>query len=808
MKIKIKSLCMILLACSALLSSCETPNETNRQSFDYNWKFALGDFPEASNSDFNDADWRSLNLPHDYSIEHPFQSTNATNSGGGFAYSGIGWYRKHFTLDKSNADKKVSVLFEGIYRNSEVWINGHYLGLRPNGYSSFYYDLTPYLKFEGENNVIAVKVNTMEQPSSRWYTGAGIYRHVWLQVTDKVHFEEWGVFAKTQTATKETANLSIDIDFVNEFDNPKNCEISTVLFDTNGNKVSENSSDYTINADDSLQITQQLIIDRPNLWSIDNPYLYELQVEIKSDGKVMDTYLTPFGIRTFAFDPDKGFLLNGEHVKLKGTNNHHDGGPLGAANMDYTFERQLTILKDMGCNALRMSHNPPAPELLKAADRMGFIVFNEIFDEWEVAKNKHGYAPHFYEWYERDIENWIKRDRNHASVFAWSIGNEVPEQWDSVRGPAIAKLIIAAAKKYDVSRPFTIGADGIPGINSSEMNDLFDLVGYNYQESMYKSDHENFPNRVIYGSETVMYPYHTGDCWQMRSYEEWLATLQEDYIAGEFLWTGFDYLGEGGIGEVIKECDKDLFWPWWPSKGAASGLVDICGFEKPSYYFRKAIWTDEPVVYVAVETDPTAKDLNNCSFWSWPKVWSHWNHDKSGDTLAVHVYTNIPDVELMLNNKSLGSQHWDINNQAFLVWNVPYEQGSLEAIGTLANGEKKSFKVQTAGKPSTIQLVADRSVLAANEQDVSYVKAILLDENNVEVPFADNTIFFEVTGEGELLATGNGDDKNHVSYKDAQTKAFYGKCLAIVRSGSEKGILTLTARSEGLPDAKILIKTQ
>ena len=802
---RIKPQWIILLMIWTLSSSFEVQKNTNRQLFDFNWKFALGDFPEASKTNFDDINWRSLNVPHDFSIEHPFDSTNATSSGGGFAYSGTGWYRKNFTLDKSTENKKVFILFEGVYRNSEVWINGHYLGLRPYGYSSFYYDLTPHLRSAGEKNVIAVKANTSEQMNSRWYTGAGIYRHVWLLTSDKVHFDEWGVFIKTQAASKSNAQLSIDVEIINEFTTKKNCKINTFLIDANGKKVSCQSSDFAIKAGDSLKLTQQLAVNSPNLWSINNPYLYKIQVEIKADGKVMDTYNTPFGIRTYKFDPNKGFLLNGEQVKLKGTNNHHDGGPVGAACMDYTFERQLTILKGMGCNALRMSHNPPAPELLNAADRMGFVVIDEIFDEWEKGKTKSGYSPHFYEWYERDVKNWIKRDRNHASVVAWSIGNEVPEQWDSIKGPHIASLILAAAKKYDTSRPFTIAADGIPGVNKSGMGNLLELVGYNYQESMYKRDHISFPNRVIFGSETVMYPYHSGDCWQMRSYEEWLSTLKEDYIAGEFLWTGFDYIGEGGIGEVVKECGKDLVWPWWPSKGASCGLVDICGFEKPSYYFRKAIWTNEPVVYIAVETDSTAKDWSNCSFWNWPKVLSHWNHTTEGDTLAVHVYTNMSDVELTLNNKSLGSQHWDLNKQAFLIWNVPYAKGTLEAIGTLPNGEKKTFRVQTAGKPAKIQLVADKQTLKANQQDLSYIKAFLLDENNVPVPFADNTIEFEVTGAGTLNATGNGNEKSHVCYKEKQTKAYLGKCLAIVQSGSEKGIISLTARSKGLPDVKVEI---
>lgn len=799
---------LLLLLIWILSSSIEATESTNRQLFDFNWKFAPGDFPEASKTDFNDETWRSLNVPHDFSIEHPFDSTNATNSGGGFAFSGTGWYRKSFTLDKSTDNKKVFIMFEGVYRNSEVWINGHFLGFRPYGYSSFYYDLTPHLKPAGERNVIVVKANTSEQMNSRWYTGAGIYRHVWLLTSDKVHFDEWGVFVKTQAVSKSKAQLSIDAEIVNEFNASKNCKISTFLIDANGKKVSGESSGFTIKAGDTLKVTQQLIVKSPQLWSINNPYLYNLRVEIKADGKLMDTYNTPFGIRTYKFDPDKGFLLNGEHIKLKGTNNHHDGGPLGAACMDYTFERQLTILKGMGCNALRMSHNPPAPELLNAADRLGFVVIDEIFDEWVNGKTKHGYSPHFYEWYERDVKNWIKRDRNHPSVVAWSIGNEVREQWDSIKGPEIAKLILAAAKKYDTSRPFTIGADGIPGINSSGMGNLLELVGYNYQESMYHKDHERYPKRSIFGSETLMYPYHTGSCWQMRSYEEWLSTLKKDYVAGEFIWTGFDYLGEGGVGEVINECGKKLIWPWWPSKGASCGLVDLCGFEKPAYYFRKAIWSDEPVVYIAVQTDSTAKDWTKCSFWSWPKVLPHWSYTTEGDTLAVHVYTNVPDVELKLNNKSLGSQQWDLNKHAFLIWNVPYEKGTLEAIGTMPNGEKKTFKVQTAGKPARIQLIADKQKLKANQQDLSYIKAFILDDNNVLVPFADNSIEFEVTGAGTLNATGNGDEKSHVCYKEKQTKAFLGKCLAIVQSGSDKGVIRITARSNGLPDVIVEIKVE
>ena len=798
-----------ILASMFLMFSCKNGPEveSNKLLFDFDWKFALGDYPEAYKPNFNDTSWKTLNLPHDYSIEQPFDSLAPSGGGGGYAFGGIGWYRKKFTLGKESENKKVVILFDGVYRNSEVWINGKYLGIRPYGYSSFSYDLTPYLNAANKENIIAVKVDTKKQMNSRWYTGAGIYRHVWLTTTDKVHFNEWGVFAQT-TKVNNNALINVDIELTNEHKLTKDCQITASLIDSTGKEVSNTSSDIHIKAGESLKLSHRLSVKNPTLWSIKNPYLYQLVVDIKSEGEILDTYSTPFGIRTFRFDPNKGFLLNGEHIKLKGTNNHHAGGPLGSACMEYTYERQLKILKEMGCNALRTSHNPPSPEFLNAADKLGFVVIDEIFDEWEKGKTDFGYSPHFYKWYERDVKNWIKRDRNHPSVVAWSIGNEVREQWDNTKGPEIGKLILAAARKYDTTRPFTIGADGVPGLNSSGLGEMLDLVGYNYQESLYEADHKKFPNRVIYGSETVMYPYHTGNCWQMRTYKEWLATLQKDYIAGEFLWTGFDYLGEAGIGEVIKECGKPLYWPGWPSRGARCGLVDICGFEKPSYYFRKAIWNDEPMVYIAVETEPSAKDWTTSSFWNWPKVDHHWNHKTEGETLAVQVYTNVPDVELKLNGKSLGSKHWNINNEAFLIWNIPYKEGVLEAIGKTANGKTVTNKLKTAGHAYKIQLVPDRKSIKANQQDLCYVKVFLLDKNDVPVPFADNEIKFEVTGTGKLNAVGNGDLLSNMFYKSNKTKAFEGKCLAIIQSTDKVGEITLKAHGDGLVGTQIIINSK
>ncbi|MBN1181547.1 MAG: DUF4982 domain-containing protein [Bacteroidales bacterium] len=800
---KLKTIYIALLIIFMALWSCNNNlhQSDNKFQFDFDWKFALGDQPGAEQYRYDDSGWRLLDVPHDFSIEQPFDSTNSTSGGGGYTYSGIGWYRKHFITEPYYIEKKVWVLFDGVYRNSEVWVNGHYLGIRPYGYSSFYYEITSFLNPVGEKNVIAVKVNTTEQPNSRWYTGSGIYRHVWLVTKNKLHINQWGVFARTIEANKNKAGIEVSIELNNDLNSDQFCTIMTKFLNTNNKQVAGTESIIEIKSGQYFTINQNIKIDNPELWSVENPNLYCLQVEVWSGNKMIDFYTTPFGIRTFRFDPDKGFFLNGKHVKLRGVNNHHDGGPLGAAVLNYTHKRQLEILKDMGCNALRMSHNPPAPELLDYADKMGFVVINEIFDEWMDGKTPAGYAPHFAEWYKKDVENWIRRDRNHPSVIAWSIGNEVKEQWGGMNGPKIAKMIIDESVKYDETRPFTAGCNGIPNVNSDGIGELLDLVGYNYHEAMYKDDHKNFPNRVIYGSETVMYPYHEYDCWQMRSYEQWLAGQLEDFVAGEFLWTGFDYIGEAGIGDVGHGCDFWKTWPGWPWRGASCGVVDMCGFPKPAYWFRKTLWGDEPMVYIAVQTDKSARNRDVCSFWNWPKVAAHWNHETIGDTLAVHAYTNVSEVELKLNDKSLGIRKWDLCNEAFLFWKVPFEPGKLEVIGKTEDGKIVTFLLQTAGEPAKIVLLPDRKIIKANRQDLSYVSVQLLDANNIPVPFANNTIEFEVKGAGKLLAVGNGNQQSHTPLRGNKMEAYLGKCLAIVKSTDKKGKITITASSKMLPVA-------
>lgn len=806
----IKTSCLPLLVVFMLVVSGTTAQKINNTKipFDFDWRFALNDQPGAEEPGFNDAHWRLLDVPHDFSIEHPFDSTYPTGAGGGYTYSGIGWYRKHFKTAPGFTGKKVWVLFDGVYRNSEVWINGHYLGIRPYGYSSFYYDLTPYLKPAGQENIMAVKVNTSEQPNSRWYTGSGIYRHVWLIAKNKLHIDQWGVFASTAGANNDKASIDISIALRNENNVDQSCTVITKLINAAGKEAAKAESKVQASRGMAQKIEQSLSINKPALWSVEQPALYQLQIEVRSGGTVVDKYVSSFGIRTAHFDPDKGFLLNGKHVKLKGVNNHHDGGPPGAAVLDGTYKRRLQLLKSMGCNALRMSHNPPSPELLAYADSLGFVVIDEIFDEWMDGKTQAGYAPQFSTWYEKDVENWIRRDRNHPSVIAWSIGNEVREQYNKEHALKIMPMLITAARTYDTTRPFTAACNEILNVNSSGMADLLDVVGYNYQEAYYKTDHEKYPNRVIMGTETVIYPYHPGSCWQLRSYEQWLEGQLKDYVAGEFLWTGFDYIGEAGIGDVGAGCEFWKKWPNWPWRGASCGVLDMCGFPKPAYWFRKALWNEEPMVHIAVQTEPSARDRNLCPFWSWPKVETHWNHDKKGDTLAVHVYTNVPEVELKLNGRSLGTRTWDLKNEAFLFWEVPYEPGKLEAIGKTADGRTVSFAVQTAGEPAAIALSPDRKVLKANRQDLCYVAVQLLDANGIPVPFAGNHITFEVTGAGKLCAVGNGNQQSHTPLKGNQMEAWQGKCMAIIQSTNKKGKITLTARSGSLRVATAVLEAE
>ncbi|MBN2806297.1 MAG: DUF4982 domain-containing protein [Prolixibacteraceae bacterium] len=795
----------LMLALLAVACNTKQKSYNHQLNFDFDWKFATGEHAGAEAIGFDDTQWENIDVPHDFSIEHPFSGEHSTGKSGGYAFSGIGWYRKHFKLPQYAENKKVHITFNGVYRNSEVWINGHYLGLRPYGYSTFHYDLTPYLNPGGEN-LLAVKVNTSNQPNSRWYTGSGIYRHVYLHLSNPVHLVPGGVHIQQRIIDEQKAVLNIHAEIDGVTEAGKELEILTTITGPDGKIVKQNHQKIATKAGAINLVNDSIFMEAPIFWSIDHPSLYKICVELYQQKERLDRYETKYGIRSIVFDPRLGMLVNGQRVKLKGTNNHHDGGPLGAACFDYTFERQLRILKSMGCNALRMSHNPPAPELLECADSMGFVVINEIFDEWENGKMPHGYAPHFKEWYQQDVADWIRRDRNHASVIAWSLGNEVYEQRMDTAGIRVLKTLLTEARKHDTSRPFTAACNEIPDANQSGFAELLDIVGYNYREPYYKSDHQQYPNRVIYGSETVIYPYHaSADSFPLRSNNDWFLGQQADFVAGEFLWTGFDYLGESGIGKGGTALHPWNQWPGWPWRSAICGVVDLCGFEKPAYWFRKALWSKEPVVHIAVPTSPAGNNIDEVPFWGWPEVEAHWNHPLKGELLKVQVYTNCPTVELLLNGKSLGSKAFDPQKEAFLTWDVPFEEGTLEAIGQSMQHETVKHNLKTAGQPASMVLTADRNSISAHRQDVSYCKLELLDAQGTPVPFDDRMIHFSIEGAGKIAAVGNGNPQSHTPFKGNHMETYLGKCLVIVQSSGQPGDIVVSASADGLQSISTVI---
>ncbi|MDG5767120.1 glycoside hydrolase family 2 TIM barrel-domain containing protein [Balneolales bacterium ANBcel1] len=785
-----------------IFSACATDYpQPGEQRINSDWKFALHDQPGAEAPGFDDSGWRMVDLPHDYSIEQPFDSAYATGPDGGYTFAGVGWYRKSFTLPDSTADQRVAIRFGGIYRNSDVWLNGHHLGSRPYGYVTIHYDLTPFLHPPGQKNILAVRADTRDQPNSRWYTGAGIYRNVDLLFSSPVHFPPGGVFIRTETLTRESALLRATAEIANGSTESRSLTLELTLRDRQGRIVAESSQNVNSGIGDTVMVEQVLEVAEPQMWSIEDPHLYRFEARLMDDGRLMDRYETDTGIRTFRFDPSEGFFLNGEHVKLKGTNNHHDCGPLGAACLESALERQLRILKEMGSNALRLSHNPMSVELLQLADRMGFVVISEIFDEWLEPKRPYGYAPHFMEWRERDIADWMRRDRNHPSVIAWSLGNEVGEQQTGESGADILRDLIDIASLHDTTRPFTVGMDHVDTAQESGFVQLLDLAGYNYGEPQYREHHEQFPDRVIYGSETLIHPLY--------DYDSWLTTYTEDFVAGEFLWTGFDYLGEAGIGGTAPFTPEPWnHWPKWPWRSAVSGVVDLAGFTKPGYWFRKALWSDEPVLHLAVQVDEDIPAWGAKHDWGWPDVLEHWNYSEPGREITVHAYTNLPEVELLVNGRPHGSQHWRLEERPYLTWRVPFEPGYVEAVGRLEDGSEQRFRLETAGEPAAIRLTPDRESIQKGKQDLAYVKAEIIDEEGRRVPFATVRITFSVQGEGSLRAVGNGDPTSHTPFTGSVMEAFQGRALAIILSGDRQGEITVTATSPGLEAASLTIAAE
>lgn len=798
-RLSIFTVCVFAVVCS---SAQRTVVKFNKE-----WKFFLGDDSSAKETKYDDSKWRTLNLPHDWSIEGNFSKDHPTTYNEGALPAGIGWYRKTFVAPASSKNKKLFVDFDGIYRNSEVWINGHFLGKRPNGYISFQYELTPYLKFGGEKNVIAVRVDNSEQPNSRWYTGSGIYRNVRLETKSKIAIDHWGTFVTTPEVNSQKALVNVRYQLGNSTDRSHRVQLVEEIYDAKGKLVaSQKSKDKIVAPKSDLNGFTSLVIQQPKLWSVERPYLYKLVTKIIENKKEIDRYETAFGIRYFNFDAQKGFSLNGKPLKILGVCMHHDLGALGVAINKRAIERQLQILKAMGCNAIRTAHNPPAPELLGLCDKMGFIVMDEAFDMWRKKKNKFDYSLDFDQWHKQDLEDQIKRDRNHPSVFIWSIGNEIREQFDS-SGTTIAKELAQIVKSLDATRPVTCAlTENNPQKNFIYQSHALDLLGFNYKLDDYPELPKRFPEEKMFASETAsalatrghydmpsdsirIWPpdaksknYGNPDYtvsaydntyayWGATHEQSWSAIKKNNFLAGTFVWCGFDFLGE----PVPYQ---------WPARSSYYGIIDLAGFPKDVYYMYQSEWTNKPVLH----------------------IFPHWNW-KSGDSVDVWAYYNNADeVELFLNGKSLGVKKKQ-GDSLHVWWRVKYQPGTLKAVSRRNGRTVLTREIKTAGAPAKILLTANRKMLKANGEDLSFITVTVTDAKGNVVPNADNLINFKVKGEGFIAGVDNGSQTSREPFKASFRKAFNGRCLVIVETKEKKGNIVVTAKSKGLQSSGLILQS-
>lgn len=800
-----KSLLLILLTI-LVLSCSRNENVRSRIDFTEDWRFQPGDVQTAQLPEFDDSGWRILNLPHDWSIEGEFSKDHPAKVNGGALPTGIAWYRKNFQVDHSWQQKMVFIDFDGVYRNSEVWINGHFLGKRPYGYSSFRYNLTPFLKFDGQANHLAVRVDNSTQPNSRWYTGSGIYRNVWLVATSPVYIDHWGTFVSTPEVSKNAASIKMEVKIRNVSHLNQDLKVQTELFDQMGKSVASTESDK-LDVDSTALVTQKLEIKSPELWCTEKPVLYKAITKIFAGGKLTDTYETPFGIRSFRFDPANGFFLNGKPLKILGVNNHHDLGALGAAFNTRAAERQLQILKEMGCNAIRMSHNPPAPELLDLCDRLGFIVMDEAFDCWAKKKMEFDYHIDWKDWHKRDLEDMVLRDRNHPSVMIWSIGNEIREQFDST-GIAIGKELAGIVRNLDSTRLVTCGlTEQDPAKNFIYQSKALDLISFNYKHLQYSDFPKKFPGEYLLAAENmsafatrghydmpsdsvriwpqaynkplVANPDFTAssydNChalWGATHEETWKVVKNNSFVSGMFVWSGFDFLGEP---EPYK----------WPARSSYYGIVDLCGFPKDIYYFYQSEWTNQPVLH----------------------LFPHWNW-KVGQLIDVWAYYNNADeVELFLNDVSQGIQS-KTTEKFHAMWRLKYEPGTIKAISRKDGKIVLAKEIHTAEKPAKIELFADRTILKADGRDLAFITVKITDKDGNLVPDAVNLINFKVQGSGLIAGVDNGCQTSLESFKANKRTAFNGMCLLIVQTSKSSGIIEIKASSDGLPIAGIVLKSK
>ncbi|MGC1391446.1 MAG: glycoside hydrolase family 2 TIM barrel-domain containing protein [Bacteroidales bacterium] len=805
------SLSLMLLSCSADNINNQSINNRNLP-FDTGWKFLRDGVSGAENPSFDDSGWRTLDLPHDWSIENfadsdnedhigPFTKTSEGGVSTGHVKGGTGWYRKHFKADNSYRMKNVSVCFDGVYMITTVWVNGKKAGDHFYGYTPFSFDISGLL-IPGSDNVIAVEVKNPGK-NSRWYSGSGIYRHVWLTITNPLRVAENGLYVKTNLLSQDTAQIQLSVKLKNS--DPKNSEgkLVTLISDMDDRVIAKTEKLVEIEPNGTLSVEQSLKITQPFLWSVDNPHLYRATSQVVVKGHIIDSYSVQFGVRTIEYSAGRGFLLNKNPLKLKGACMHNDNGLLGSAAFDRAEERRIEIMKANGYNAIRTSHNPPSKQFLDACDRLGMLVIDEAFDMWEHPKNPSDYSNYFKANWKNDLQSMILRDRNHASVIAWSIGNEIYERADT-SGQRIAGQLVRLVKSLDNSRPVTAAVCLFwdhPGTDWSASAKAFaslDLAGYNYEWREYENDHKKYPDRIMTGTES----------FPMEAFENWQQVEKDSWVIGDFVWTGMDYLGESGIGHVYydkRDASFSMPWPWYNSW---CGDIDITGQKKAQSYFRDVVW-GRSSLEMAVHTPLPAGKKEGISMWGWPAEYQSWTWPgDEGDTLQVSVYSRCQEVRLELNGKVIGQKQISDATRLTAKFTVPYSPGVLKVIGII-NGKEVATKVfKTAGKPSHLILSADRTRITADRNDLTYVSVEVRDKDENLVPNTDIIIKFTVSGVGELLASGNAAPDDMQSFRKPECKTFNGKCLAIIRPYAKAGSIKVNAEAAGLPNAMIEILTR
>lgn len=784
----------------AATASAAVESARQEELFDEGWRFHLGEVMEGAKPATRDTSWQGITLPHDWSAEAEFSPTNA--SGTGFLPGGIGWYRKTFNTEAAWAGRKVFITFDGVYRNAEVWLNGHALGRRPYGYITFQHDLTPFLVTDGAN-VLAVRVERENVADSRWYPGSGIYRHVRLTVTQPVHVTLWGNYITTPRVSAESADVVISTEVTNETAAAESVRVTWQIERPDGGKLAEFGEKQEMPPGSVCIFSGWQKCAAPELWSPETPALYTVVSRVFAGEQKVDETRTPFGIRQFYFDANKGFFLNGRNLKLKGVCLHHDGGAVGAAVPEDVLARRLKLVKEIGGNAIRCSHNPMSPGLYELCDRLGMLVMDEAFDEWELGKRKwvagrnvgkaerFGYSRECGQWGERDCADMVRRDRNHPSIVLWSIGNEIDYPTDpyvlaetrevegfaqdasqpqQTRLTVVAPKLIAAVKRYDPTRPVTMGLANLRSSQATGLAQMLDAVGYNYQEQDYAEDHRLFPTRVIYGSENG------------RGYEAWKVVADNPFIPAQFLWVGFDFLGEAGV---------------WPNHGSQAGLFDSRGFKKGAAWHRQAMWSDGPMVAIGAVSSPQEAERRRrrgglAPYWNWPET---------GGRLTVVAFSNCEEVGLRLNGRALETKR--VGEDRSVSFQVGYEAGELVALGFRQGRAVATNRLATAGPVAALRLEGDRAVLPAGGRSVAHVVVSIVDQAGNLVYGADDMLTVGVDGAGRLLGLDNGDMNDPTALKSRSKKAKGGQALVLVQAGAAPGVVRIEVSAPGLKPAEL-----